>query len=55
MFYHDEKSRYTVRVERPHPVFAQVLPQAIGGIEGEIRVCFRYLFQARGWGTGEVP
>ena len=46
MFYHDRKLQYTVRVERPDPVFAKMLQQAIGGIEGEIRVCLQYLFQA---------
>lgn len=30
-------------------MFAKMLQQAIGGIEGEIRVCLQYLFQA--WGA----
>jgi Mn-containing catalase len=38
-----------VRVEKPNPVFARALQQAIGGVEGEIRVCLQYLFQ--GWGS----
>ena len=46
MFYHDGKLQYHVRVERPDPLFAKMLQQAIGGIEGEIRVCLQYLFQA---------
>jgi len=46
MFYHDKKLQYTVRVEKPNPLFARMLQQAIGGIEGEIRVCLQYLFQA---------
>ena len=46
MFYHDKKLQYTVRVEKPNPQFARALQQAIGGIEGEIRVCLQYLFQA---------
>lgn len=46
MFYHDGKLQYPVRVERPNPEFARMLQQAIGGIEGEIRVCLQYLFQA---------
>lgn len=46
MFYHDSKMQYPVRVEKPNPVFARALQQAIGGIEGEIRVCLQYLFQA---------
>ncbi len=46
MFYHDGKLQYTVSVERPNPQFAKLLQQAIGGVEGEIRVCLQYLFQA---------
>lgn len=49
MFYHDRKLQYKVRVDKPNPVFARLLQQAIGGIEGEIRVCLQYLFQA--WGA----
>ncbi|EJF07992.1 manganese catalase family protein [Pontibacter sp. BAB1700] len=49
MFYHDNKLQYKVRVEKPNPAFANMLQQAIGGIEGEIRVCLQYLFQA--WGA----
>jgi Mn-containing catalase len=48
MFYMDGKLQYPVRVETPNPVFARALQQAIGGVEGEIRVCLQYLFQ--GWG-----
>jgi Mn-containing catalase len=47
MFYMDGRLQYPVRVERPNPVFARALQQAIGGVEGEIRVCLQYLFQ--GW------
>ncbi len=46
MFYQDGKLQYKVRVEKPNPKFARLLQQAIGGIEGEIRVCLQYLFQA---------
>ena len=46
MFYHDKKTQYKVRVEKPNPAFARMLQQAIGGIEGEMRVCLQYLFQA---------
>jgi Mn-containing catalase len=49
MFYTDYKLQYPVRVERPNPVFAKALQQAIGGVEGEIRVAMQYLFQA--WGA----
>lgn len=46
MFYHDGKLQYEVKVEKPNPQFAKMLQQAIGGIEGEMRVCMQYLFQA---------
>jgi Mn-containing catalase len=49
MFYHDKRLQYTVRVDKPNPQFARLLQQAIGGIEGEMRVCLQYLFQA--WGN----
>ncbi|WP_143959254.1 manganese catalase family protein [Litoribacter populi] len=49
MFYHDGKLQYKVKVDKPNPHFAKLLQQAIGGIEGEIRVCLQYLFQA--WGA----
>jgi Mn-containing catalase len=49
MFYHDSKLQYEVKVDKPDPMFAKMLQQAIGGIEGEIRVCLQYMFQA--WGS----
>ena len=49
MYYHDKRLQYPVRVETPDPIFARQLQQAIGGIEGEIRVCMQYFFQA--WGS----
>lgn len=49
MFYTDYKLQYPVRVESPNPLFAKALQQAIGGIEGEIRVAMQYMFQA--WGV----
>lgn len=49
MFYHDGgKLQYEVKVDTPNPVFAKALQQAIGGVQGEIRVCLQYLFQAFG-------
>jgi Mn-containing catalase len=48
MFYHSSKLQYEVRVEKPNPLFAKMLQQAIGGIEGEIRVAMQYFFQAMG-------
>jgi Mn-containing catalase len=49
MFYTDYKLQFPVRVENPNPVFAKALQQAIGGVEGEIRVAMQYMFQ--GWGA----
>jgi len=49
MFYTDGRLQYPVRVENPNPVFARALQQAIGGVEGEIRVAMQYMFQA--WGA----
>lgn len=49
MFYHDGKLQYHVRVDKPNPHFAKMLQQAIGGIEGEMRVALQYLFQS--WGA----
>jgi len=49
MFYTDYRLQYPVRVESPNPLFAKALQQAIGGVEGEIRVAMQYMFQA--WGV----
>ena len=49
MYFFDKRLQYPVRVEKPDPMFARQLQQAIGGIEGEIRVCMQYFFQA--WGA----
>ena len=49
MFYHDKRLQYPVKVNKPDPVYARMLQQAIGGVEGEIRVCMQYFFQA--WGS----
>ncbi len=38
-----------MKVDKPDPIYARMLQQAIGGIEGEIRVCMQYFFQA--WGN----
>jgi Mn-containing catalase len=48
MYYFDKRLQYPVNVEKPDPLFARQLQQAIGGVEGEIRVCLQYFFQA--WG-----
>lgn len=49
MYFCDSRLQYPVRVETPNPIYANMLQQAIGGIEGEIRVCLQYFFQA--WGS----
>ena len=49
MYYFDKRLQYPVKVESPDPLFARQLQQAIGGVEGEIRVCLQYFFQA--WGN----
>ncbi|ONF95391.1 manganese catalase family protein [Sphingomonas jeddahensis] len=49
MYFHDKRLQYPVVVEKPNPNFARMLQQAIGGVEGEIRVCMQYFFQA--WGN----
>src|SRR3954447_4892222 len=49
MFHHIRELAYTVRVDKPNPVFGRMLQQAIGGPEGEMRVMNQYLFQA--WGA----
>lgn len=49
MFEYKKELAYTVRVEKPNPAFARMLQQAIGGVEGELRVMTQYLFQA--WGS----
>jgi Mn-containing catalase len=46
MFRHTKQLAYRVRVDNPNPVFAKMLQQAIGGVEGEMRVMSQYLFQA---------
>ena len=49
MYYFDKRLQYPVKCPNPDPQFARMLQQAIGGIEGEIRVCMQYFFQA--WGN----
>ena len=46
VFYHDNELQYEVEVEEPDPYFAKMLQQAIGGVEGEMRVALQYMFQA---------
>jgi Mn-containing catalase len=49
MYFTDGRLQYRVRVDTPNPLFAKALQQAIGGVEGEIRVMLQYLFQS--WGA----
>ncbi|MBA9071605.1 Mn-containing catalase [Methylobacterium sp. RAS18] len=44
MYYHDKRLQYLVRVDSPDLVYARMLQGAIGGVAGEIRVCFQYFF-----------
>ncbi len=48
VFYHDNELQYEVEVEEPDPYFAKMLQEAIGGVEGEMRVALQYMFQAFG-------
>jgi Mn-containing catalase len=48
MFFHRSELQYAVRCDNPNPTFAKLLQQAIGGVEGEIRVAMQYFFQAMG-------
>ena len=49
MFFHHQELAYTVRVDKPNPVFARMLQQAIGGPEAELRVALQYMFQGFGY------
>lgn len=48
MYTHQPELAHRVRVDTPDPLFARRLQQAIGGVEGEIRVMLQYLFQGFG-------
>jgi Mn-containing catalase len=37
MFKHTKQLAYKVRVDEPNPLFAKMLQQAIGGVEGGAR------------------
>src|SRR3954453_21223091 len=54
MFHPHKDLAYTVRVDKPNPVFARMLQQAIGGTEGEMRVLTQNIFQSVGH-RGEKP
>jgi hypothetical protein len=44
-YYFDKRLQYPVKVEKPDPIFARQLQQAIGGVEGEIRVACNISFR----------
>lgn len=46
MFYHDKQLQFPVAVDAPDPLFAKMLQQALGGVEGELRVILQYIFPA---------
>lgn len=49
MFYHEgDQLQYKVEVHDPNPVYAKMLQEAVGGIEGELRVALQYMAQAMG-------
>jgi Mn-containing catalase len=49
MFFHHKELAYTVRCDKPNPVFGRMLQEAIGGPAGELRVMTQYLFQGFGY------
>ena len=51
MYYHDSRLQFPVNVSEPDPACARSHQQAIGGVEGEIRVCMRSASGADARGT----
>lgn len=47
MFFHDKRLQYPAKPDRPDPLFAKRLQEALGGQYGEMSVMMQYLFQ--GW------
>lgn len=47
MFFHDQHLQYNAQPDRPDPIFAMKLQEALGGQWGEMSVMLQYLFQ--GW------
>jgi Mn-containing catalase len=45
MFLHSKKLQYTVKVDRPDPIFAKQLQELLGGKYGEMTVMMQYLMQ----------
>src|SRR5580698_3069462 len=46
MFLHNKKLMYTVRVDQPNPLFANLLLEQFGGANGELGAAMRYFSQA---------
>ncbi len=56
MFSFNKRLQYPVKVGSPDPIFARMLQQAIGGVEGEIRVCIIFLPSlGRTWPDDKIP
>ncbi len=53
MFLHNKRMQYTVRVDRPDPLFAKLLLDQFGGPNGELAAAMRYFTQ--GWAESDVP
>ena len=47
MFFHRKELQFTARPDKPDPIFAKMLQEALGGQWGEMSVMINYLFQ--GW------
>jgi len=47
MFFHDQHLQYNAQPDRPDPIYAMKLQEALGGQWGEMSVMLQYLFQ--GW------
>src|SRR3954470_11019103 len=47
MFFHNKRTQYNCRPERPDPLYAKKLQEVLGGQWGEMSVMMQYLFQ--GW------
>jgi Mn-containing catalase len=46
MFLHNKRLMYTVRVDQPNPLFANLLLEQFGGPNGELAAAMRYFTQA---------
>jgi len=46
MFKHDKEYLHPVRVDRPNPVYANMLQEQLGGPQGELKAAMQYLSQS---------